>query len=298
MMKFQIEGVIPALLTPFTKNGKHVDYEKACALVGRLAGQGVHAVFPCGTTGEGMLMTLEERKKLLEAVVPAAGKRLKVIAHTGCFDTASTIELTRHSMETGASAAGVVTPGFYAYDDASLIAHYSAVASAVKGYPVLLYNIPGCARNTLSPELIFELAARNDNIVGMKDSGGNMSSLTRVLAGAPKGFTVINGVDEYSFQALVAGAKGSVSSTANVVPELFLAIFHGVRKGDFKKAWAAQGKLAEACRLFQYGRMVAYYKEGLRLRGFDPGFVRAPQRELTAAEKKGFAKALHAAGIL
>ena len=297
-MKFHLEGVIPALLTPFTKNGKLVDYEKAGALAARLAGQGVHGLFPGGTTGEGMLMTLDERKRLIETVVAAAGKRLKVIAHTGCLDTASTIELTRHAMESGAAAAGVVTPGFYAYDDAALTAHYGAVANAAKGFPILLYNIPGCARNWLSPALICSLAQRFENITGMKDSSGDMSALTRILASVPKGFNVINGVDEYSFQALVAGANGSVSSTANVVPELFLNIFNSVRKGDLKKAWEAQVKLAQACSSFQYGRMVAYYKEGLRLRGFDTGAVRPPQRELTAIEKRTFAKALERSGLL
>jgi len=122
--------------------------------------------------------------------------------------------------------------------------------------------------------------------------------LTRLLGGMPKGFNVINGVDEYTYQALLSGANGSVSSTSNVVPELFLGIFHSLRKDDRKKAWETQVKLSEACRLFQYGRMVAYYKEGMRLRGFEVGDVRPPQRELTAAEKKAFAKALHAAGIL
>jgi dihydrodipicolinate synthase/N-acetylneuraminate lyase len=297
-MKFHLEGVIPALLTPFTKKGKCVDYEKAGALAVRLAGQGVHGVFPCGTTGEGMLMTLEERKRLVEAVVAAAGKRINIVAHTGCLDTASTIELTRHAMESGATAAGVVAPGFFAYDDAALTAHYGAVANAVKGFPVLLYNIPSCAKNILSPTLVCSLAKRFENIVGMKDSSGDMAALTRILAWAPKGFNVINGVDEYSFQALVAGANGSVSSTANVVPELFLNVFNSVRKGDLKKGWDGQTKLAAACNLFQYGRMVAYYKEGLRLRGFDAGPVRPPQRELTAAEKKAFAKGLEAAGII
>jgi len=289
-MKFHLEGVIPALLTPFTKNGENVDYEKACALAVRLAGQGVHGIFPCGTTGEGLLMTLGERKQLIAELVAAVGKKVKVIAHTGCLDTASTIELTRHAMECGAAAAGVVAPGFFGYDDAALARHYALVAGAVKGFPVLLYNIPGCAKNNLSPELIAQLAAKHDNIAGMKDSSGNMAALTRILAGMAKGFNVINGVDEYTYQALLAGANGSVSSTANVVPELFLAIFNGVRKGELKKAWASQVKLAAACTLFQYGKMVAYYKEGMRLRGFDAGHVRAPQRELTAPERNAFAK--------
>jgi dihydrodipicolinate synthase/N-acetylneuraminate lyase len=297
-MKFHIEGVIPALLTPLAKNGACVDYDKACALANRLADQGVHGIFPCGTTGEGLLLSLAERKKLIEELVGAVGKRLKVIAHTGCLDTASTIELTRHAREAGAAAAGVVAPGFYSYDSRALIRHYKAVARGAAGFPILLYNIPGCAKNPLPPPLVFQLATECDNIVGIKDSSGDMAALTRILGRALKGFNVINGVDEYSFQALVAGANGSVSSTANVVPELFLGIFNNVRQGNLKKAWETQVKLSEACRLFQYGRMVAYYKEGLRLRGFDAGAVRPPQRELTAAERKAFAKCLAAAHIL
>jgi dihydrodipicolinate synthase/N-acetylneuraminate lyase len=258
----------------------------------------VHALFPCGTTGEGLLMTIQERKQFLETVVRAAGKRVKVIAHAGCLDTASAVDLTRHAAEAGAVAAAVVTPGFYAYDDAALFRHFKTVAQAAPSLPIFLYNIPGCARNLLSPDLIIALAQEVDNIVGLKDSGGNICNLTAVLNRAPKGFTVFNGVDEYSFQALLSGANGSVSSTANVVPELFLGVFNAVKRGDLQKGRATQMKLDIACKLFQYGRMVAYYKEGLRLRGFDPGYVRPPQRELTAAERKAFAHALEESGLI
>ena len=108
-MPFIQGGVIPALLTPFTKGGKHVDYEKGAGLAGFLADKGVHGLFVAGTTGEGMLMTLDERKRLLETVVKAVGKRVDVIAHTGCLDTASTIELTCHAAQAGARAAGICT---------------------------------------------------------------------------------------------------------------------------------------------------------------------------------------------
>lgn len=297
-MKFRLEGVIPAMLTPFTKNGAMVDYDKACALAHHLADQGVQGVFPCGTTGEGMLMTLAERRKLIEEVVAAAGKRIKVIAHTGAFDTATTIELTRHAREAGAFAAGVVTPGFYTLDEPALYAHFKAVAKALTGFPILLYNIPGCVKNVLSPKLIIRLATEFENVVGLKDSSGDMCALSRTLVGAPQRFHVINGTDEYGFEALVAGAKGSVSSTANVVPELFLGVFDNVRKGDLKKAWQFQIRVSRACGMLQYGRMPAYYKEGLRLRGFDPGYVRPPLRELTASEKKALAKEFAAEGLI
>lgn len=292
-MKFELKGIIPAILTPFTKGGKQVDYERAAALAVRLANQGVQGIFPGGTTGEGMLMTLDERKQLLEVLVKAVGKKIRVIAHTGCFDTASTLALTEHAAETGAYAAAIVAPGFYGYDDISLRMHYAAIAKAVAKFPILLYHIPGCAKNALSLNLITALANDFDNIVGMKDSGGSIVYMNQILAKLPASFTLINGCDEYTFEALVAGAKGCVSSTSNVVPELFLSIYKNVQENKLEQAWAFQKKLCDACAIFQYGSKVAYYKEGLRLRGFDAGYVRLPQRELNAAERKSFSAAFN-----
>ena len=297
-MKFRLEGVIPAIVTPFTKNGKEIDYDKACALAVRLADAGMYGIFVAGTTGEGLLMTLPERKRLLEELVGVVGKRLKVVAHAGCLDTASTIELACHAKQAGASAAGIIAPGFYTYDDACLYNHYKAVSKAAKGFPLMLYNLPGCAKNALSPDLTLRLAHDFDNIVGIKDSSGVIHNVTSVIDGAPKGFSIINGVDEYTFEALVSGANGAVSSTMNVIPEVFLAIYQNVKKGNLKKARTIQKTLTAACGAFQYGRMVALYKEGLRLRGFDPGYVRPPQRECTAAERKTLATKLAGLGLI
>jgi len=243
-------------------------------------------------------MTTNERKQLVEELVKAVGKRIKVIAHAGCLDTATTVELARPAAKVGAAAAGVIAPGFYSYDDASLVRHYKTVAAAVKGFPLFFYNLPSCAKNELSPDLILRLAHEVDNIVGLKDSAGAIHNLSVVLDGAPRGFTVFNGVDEYTYQAKLTGANGSVTSTGNAAPELFLNIYRALDRGDLKKARAGQAKLSRACRLFHYGKMVAYYKEGLRLRGFDAGYVRPPQRELTSAEKRAFAKGLEDAGLI
>lgn len=297
-MPFIQGGVIPALLTPFTKSGKQVDHEKAAGLAEFLADKGVHGLFVGGTTGEGMLMTLDERKKLLETVIQAVGNKVDVIAHTGCLDTASTIILTSHAAEAGAKAAGVIAPGFYGYDNMSLGLHYKAVAKAVKGFPILFYNLPACAKNELSAKFICDLAGQVENIRGLKDSTGDFTHLGEVMTHAPKGFVVINGVDNCTYQATVSGAHGAVASAANVVPELFLAILKSVKQGDLKNAWKHQQKLSAAAKLLRYGAMVAYYKEGVRLRGFDAGFVRPPQRELSPKEKQEFAKALQSAGLI
>lgn len=296
-MRLKTQGIISAMVTPFTKGGEHVDLDKAGALAQWLVKKGASGLFVCGTTGEGMLLTPDERKAILEAVVGAVGDQCQVIAHTGSLTTATTIELTRHAEQCGAKAAGVVTPFYYGYDDAALEQYYKAVAKAVPSFPILLYNIPGCAKNELEADLIEKLA-EVDNIVGVKDSTGDMTNLTWLLGHVPKDFQVINGQDEYGYQAFLAGVPSAVSGTSNVVMDLYAGIYNEIQKGDLKKAWKLQIKLSEACRVFAYGAMSAIFKEGMRLRGFDAGDVRPPQRNLTAAEKKTLAKNMEAAGLI
>ena len=296
-MRFKLEGVIAAAVTPFAKDGA-VDLDKVGPLTDYLiTKKGVHGLFVCGTTGEGPLLSTEERKAIVTETVRANGKRAQIVVQTTAPDQATTIELTQHAQKAGAKAAAVVTPWYYKYDDLALLKFCKDVAAAVPKFPVLLYNIPGCARNVLSPELVLRLADEVENIVGIKDSAGSMPQLTRLLGHAPSGFVVCNGCDEMGFQSLVAGCPAVVSGTANVVGELYVAIYNLVKKGDLKKAWATQVKLEEACRVLEYGSQLAFFKEAMRLRGFDPGYVRAPQRELTGPEKTVLAKALAAAGL-
>ncbi|MFA7692875.1 MAG: dihydrodipicolinate synthase family protein [Candidatus Hydrogenedentes bacterium] len=296
--KFKINGIISAMVTPFTKGGENVDYEKVGPLANLILSQGAHGLFPCGTTSEGMLMTPDERRETLEEVLRSVDKKVPVIAHTGTFDTATTIELTRHARDCGATAASIVAPGYYAYDDASLFTYYKSIARAVDGFPILLYNIPSCARNVLHPELVIRLAESEENIVGIKDSSGSMQGITRMIGNTPDGFSVICGVDDYGYQAILAGCPAVVSGLSNVVCEIYAAVYNNIIKGDLKKAWKEEVRLEKAARLFKYGQMLAAFKEGLRMRGFDAGYARPPQRELTAAEKRNLKKGLEEIGII
>ena len=296
-MRFKTEGIISAMVTPFTEGGEYVDMDKVGPIAEWLVKKGASGLFVCGTTGEGMLLTPDERKAVLEECVAAVGKKCKVIAQTGCLDTATTIELTQHAQKCGAKAAGVVTPFYYGYDDAALEQFYKDVAGASPGFPVLLYNIPGCAKNFLNSDVI-ERLSEVENIVGVKDSTGDMANITWLLGHTPKGFQVINGQDAYGYQAFLAGCPSAVSGTSNVVIELYYGIYQEVKKGNLKKAWQHQVKLSEACKIFAYGSMASIFKEGMRLRGVDAGDVRPPQRQLTAAEKKALAKNMEAAGLI
>ncbi|OQB36770.1 MAG: 4-hydroxy-tetrahydrodipicolinate synthase [Candidatus Hydrogenedentes bacterium ADurb.Bin179] len=296
--KIKIRGIISAMVTPFTKGGEFVDYEKLGPLANLLLKQGASGLFPCGTTSEGLLMSPEERREALEEVLRSVDKKTPVIAHTGTFDTATTLELTRHARDCGAYAAAIVAPGYYAYDDDSLFQYYKSIARAVDGFPILLYNIPSCARNVLHPELVLRLAESEENIVGIKDSSGVMTGITRMVGNAPNGFHVICGTDDYGYQAILAGCPAVVSGLSNVVCEIYASVYNSIQKGNLKKAWQEEVRLEKAARLFKYGQNIATFKEGLRLRGFDAGYVRPPQRELTAAEKRVLEKGLAELGII
>ncbi|MBI1320827.1 MAG: hypothetical protein GC168_18030 [Candidatus Hydrogenedens sp.] len=297
-MRFKLNGIIPAMVTPFTKDGEQVDYAKVGPVVERLIGFGAKGLFVCGTTGEGFLLTPEEREGLLEEVIETAGKRVSIIAQTGAAEYWTTLQLTEHAAKAGASAAGIITPFFYRYDDEAIYNYYAKIATAMKGFPIVLYNLPGNAGNFLSPALTMRLANDFDNIVGVKDSSGDMSHLSMLLTRAPKGFQVCNGCDPFGFQSFVAGACGAVSGTANVCGDLYVKLFDLVQAGNLKAAWKAQMKLVELCDVLQYGRNLALFKEAMRLRGIDPGYVRPPMRELTKDEKKKLEAALRAANLL
>lgn len=296
--KIKIQGILSAMVTPFTKGGEFVDFDKVGPLANRMLSQGAHGLFPCGTTSEGMLMNPDERREVVEEVMRSVPKKTMVIPHTGGFDTATTIELTLHARNNGAKAAAIVCPFFYGYDDAALFAYYKTVARAVDGFPILMYNIPGCAKNVLHPELVIRIAESEENVVGIKDSGGMMTGLTQMLGNVPEGFHVISGTDDYGFQALLAGCPAVVSGLSNVVCEIYAAVYENVRKGNLKKAWQEQVKLEKAARIFKYGQNIASFKEGLRLRGFDAGYVRPPQRDLTAAEKRALAAGMKEIGVI
>lgn len=294
----RIGGVIPAMTTPFTRNGETVDTGAAVALAQALVDRGVDGLFPCGTTGEGLLLSLDERRDLLEAVCRAVGERVSVIAHTGCLDTRGAILLTRHARDIGAAAAAVIAPPCYRYDDDALFAHFRAVADAVPGFPVLLYNLPEFAGNPLSADFVLRLARELENIVGIKDSGGSLARVARLAAEAPRGFIVINGVDDHTCAARMAGAHGSVASMANLVPEWFRAIYDGLAQHDHERALAAQRRLSQITAVIPDSAFIGGLKAALRMRGLEAGCVRPPQREATDQERRDIEQGLRSLGLI
>jgi 4-hydroxy-tetrahydrodipicolinate synthase len=278
-----IRGVICPIVTPFDAQDR-IDYASLRQVVDFLLARGVDALMVGGTTGEGMLLSVGERKALCEAVVEHVAGRVPVMAHTGCISTRDTVELARHAAAAGATAASVIVPYFFSLDDDSLFDHFVSVANAVPDFPVFLYTFPGNARNDVSPALLGRLLRAAPNVVGIKSSNPDLVRLREYVEMGGEGFLVFCGVDGLMLPGLALGAKAQVSGNSNVFPETFRALYEACVAGDVERARSWQGLVNRMRAVFRDGVTPAYFKAGLRLRGVPAGRVRPPMRELAPEE--------------
>ncbi len=280
---FSLHGVIVPLVTPFDKHNQ-VDHASLCKVVDFVISKGVHAVMIAGSTGEGPLLSVSERKQVLETVVAQVNRRIPVIAHTGCIDTGSTIELSQHAAKAGANVVSAIVPYFFGFDDEQLYRHFLTVAEAVPDTPMLLYAFPGNAKNDISPALLGRLLQAAPNIVGIKSSNDDLNRFQEYVQVGGDNFTACFGVDELMLGGLVFGAKAQISGNSNSIPEPFVQLYNAYQAGDLARAQQLQQTVNAVINLHQGGRTTAFFKATLGLRGVDAGFVRPPMCELTADE--------------
>ncbi len=296
-MALDIRGVICPIVTPFDDQGR-IDLASVRRLVDFLLSHRIAGLMVGGTTGEGMLLSLEERKALCEAVVEHVAGRVPVIAHTGCISTAETIELTRHAQSVGATAASMIVPYFFSLDDDALFHHFTAVASAVPDYPLFLYTFPGNAKNDISAPLFTRLLQAAPNIVGIKSSNPSLIRLQEYIEAGGDRVAVLCGVDGLMLPALTLGAKGQVSGNANVFPEVFCDLYEAFNAGDLAKARSLQRLINQIRAVFRDGITPAYFKAGLELRGISVGHVRPPMPELKPEERQAVEEHLRTLGLI
>lgn len=270
-----LRGVITALVTPLDEDGRVA--EKALEqLVEFQVRAGVQGLSPCGTTGEHALLTFEERQRVAEVVVRAAEGRVPVFVQTGAPSTEMTIALTRHAQRIGAHAVTIVTPYYFRLTDEALIQHYVRVAESIPDFPMYLYNIPQLTGTNLSSAVVHTLADRCPNIVGMKDSSGNLAQIIDSAAARDGRFNIAIGSDGLLLSAAVAGIPAAISGSANVCPELFVDFYKAFWRGDLAAAQAAQGRIHHVRRVLKDGGDLSLFKALLAHRGIDAGEVRLP----------------------
>jgi dihydrodipicolinate synthase/N-acetylneuraminate lyase len=274
-MAVKIEGIIPPIITCFDKKGT-IDEGAQKDLV-RYLSKHVQGFYPCGTYGSGPLMTMEERKRVAEIVIKEKGDAF-VVVHVGAPSTIEAVDLARHAEAAGADAIGAIPPYYYAYSQAQLIEHYRALIRSVK-IPVFVYNNPELSRNPVLPETLRILA--DDGLSGVKDSSFDLVNFYNyVLAVKKPGFTFIVGTEAIAAAALDAGAAGVIAGLANVFPEMLVDFYATWKKGNSRETTEKQLRVMQARNILKLGPTLTMTYAALRMRGFNPGYPRAPYTEI------------------
>ena len=230
-----MRGCATALVTPFHKDGS-IDDDCFKSLVERQIKNGVKLLIPCGTTGESVTMSEEEKLHVIKMTVEVAHNKAKVIAGTGSNNTAATIEFTRKVRELGADAALVVAPYYNKPTQEGLFAHFSEIAKSVKRFPIMIYNVPGRTASNISAETQLRLAEKCENIAATKEASGNFSQIMEILRGRPKFFKVFSGDDAVTLSLIAVGADGLVSVVSNELPKETSRMVENALKGAWTSA--------------------------------------------------------------
>lgn len=287
-----LRGIFPALLTPFTPSGE-VNYDVLRKMVEHLLAQKMDGFYVCGSTGECLLLTVEERKKILETVVQQTAGRGVVIAHTGSIGTGLTLELCHHAKQAGADAVSAVTPFYYKFSPDEVVGFYNDIANQ-SGMPTIVYNFPGLTGYALSRQNVDALA-KNKNIAGIKYTSLDLYSMERFKHLHPE-LVIYNGHDEVMLYGLTAGADGGIGSTYNFMPGKIRGIAELFAAGKTAEAQAVQHEANDLIDVVaKYG--IAGTKEFMRLQGFDCGDCRAPFQPLTDSARAEIKAAHQAAGL-
>lgn len=295
-MAFIPRGIIPAMVTPLTDD-EGIDEPALRRLVNHLIAGGIHGLFAVGTQGEAYALALEEKKRVLEIVVDETQHRVPVYAGTGTITTRETVALTQAAEKIGVDAVSVLTPYFIAPNPEEIYEHYATVAKSTR-LPILLYTNPARTGVNLSVDLAARLA-HIENIVGIKDSSGDLTLTTEFIRRAASNkFHVLAGRDTLILATLVHGGSGSIAATGNVAPHLVTEIYNAFCAGDLPRARAAQARLAPLRLAFDLGTFPVVIKEALALMGICSGRAKAPIKPMSDMRRTELKQILQNLGVL
>jgi 4-hydroxy-tetrahydrodipicolinate synthase len=240
---FEPKGIIPALVTPFTKSDR-VDVKGVRWLTRNAIENGVHSLICVGSLGEFPCLTDEERKTVIRTVVDEANGEVPVIAGVGAASTKLAVAYAKEAADIGVDTVSVLPPFYFNIGDEAVFAHYETVASSVD-VPVMIYNFPGTTKVAMSPALVGRLAGI-DNIIGIKSSVDSLFHLRQIIRSTrsrKKSFAIIAGLEEYLIPAISLGAKGTVSGMSNFLPKTWVEIYDLCMAGRIPEAYDIYNKI-------------------------------------------------------
>lgn len=281
------EGVIPAFYACYDKEGK-VSPQAVRALTQYHIDKGVKGVYVCGSSGECIYQSKEDRKITLENVMAAAKGKLTVIAHVACNNTEDSIELTKHAESCGVDAIAAIPPIYFHLPEYSIAGYWNAMSEAAPNTDFIIYNIPQLAGVALTMPLFREML-KNPRVIGVKNSSMPVQDIQMFKAEGGDDIIVFNGPDEQFISGRIIGAAAGIGGTYGVMPELFLKMDDLVKANRLAEAKEIQYAVNEIiCKMCSgHGNMYAMIKEMLRINeGLDIGSVKAPLEPLNEADRE------------
>ncbi len=270
-------GIIPPMLSSFTKDGEI--YEKGIRELVRFSIPYINGYYPIGTYGCGPLMSVDERKKVLEIILDEVNGRVPVVAHVGHPGTQPTIDLAQHAKKAGAAGVGAISPYFAPHlPDENLYRHFAGLIDAVneEEFPVFVYNNAHYSQNAVSPKLLKRLAEHG--LRGCKDSSFDLVNFFQFQSAISTyaDFNLIVGTEAFFVAAFDAGATGMICGLGNAFPELIKKMFDAYQAGEHVQAMELQRLVLKVRDIAKSGPTVPILHAILQMRGVDSGYSRSP----------------------
>jgi N-acetylneuraminate lyase len=270
VMKITFSGAWPALMTPFTDKGE-VNVSVLKELVDYLIEKRIGGLYVCGTTGEGIYMSLDERRLVAETVIDHVGGRIPVITHIGCVSVNDAVELAKHSEQSGAQGISSILPPLYKNTE-SLYAYYSAISDAIRDTPILTYIFGG----PVDAVKLMDNLMRIPNVAGVKYTGPNMYEFRHIVELRDRNWTVFSGMDEQCLFAAMFGSSGNIGSTLNFMPGVYREIHDCVKNDDLIRGRELQLRANRVTRTIISFGFPGALRKVMGILGFDCGNPRLP----------------------
>ena len=265
------QGVFPAFYACYDEKGD-VNVDAIKKMTQYFIDKKVQGLYVGGSSGECIYLSVEERKKTLEAVMEIAKDKLVIIAHVACNNTKDSQELAQHAESLGVDAIAAIPPIYFKLPDMAIAKYWNDISKDAPNTDFIIYNIPQLAGVNLSINLLKEMV-KNKNVIGVKNSSMPVQDIEMFLQNANKDFIVFNGPDEQFISGLVMGACGGIGGTYAMMPELFLKMYHLIKKGDIKTAQEIQLQVnnviykavSTECNLYAVAKEVIRLQTGINL---------------------------------
>jgi len=295
-MSLDVKGIITPIVTVFNKD-ESIDEKGFRTNINYFIDHGVYGIFTGGGQGEGHSLTNDEKLRLLDITLETANGRVPVLLGTGGMATRGVIDLTRSAKQGGANAVTIITPFYISPNQDELYGHYCDILDAVD-IPVLIYNNPWRSHLNILPETVARICNYSQNLVGIKDSSGDLSMTIKYKRICPDYFKVFVGRDQLIYSALALGIDGAVAATSNAAIDVVVGIYNEYTAGNFESAQKLQDKLMPLREFFSQGTFPVTVKEAMTLQGLPAGPCRRPVGPISDEKREMLRGILKGLGLL